>query len=195
MKMIEELIKQNRSYRRFYQDHAVELDTLKSLVNLGRLSASGANFQPLKYILSCDPQQNAKIFACLAWAAYLKDWKGPQEGERPAAYIVVLGDTEISKDAGCDHGIACQSILLGAREKGLGGCMLGSINREALREHLNISKQYAILLVLAIGKPKEEVVIDKVGADGSIRYWRDEQGVHHVPKRELGDIIIGEYSS
>ena len=133
--MIEDLIKQNRSYRRFDQDHVVDLDTLKSLVNLGRLSASGANLQPLKYILSCNPQQNAKIFSCLAWAAYLKDWKGPQEGERPAAYIVVLGDADISKDAGCDHGIACQSILLGAREKGLGGCMLGSIHREALRAH------------------------------------------------------------
>ena len=193
--MIEDLIKQNRSYRRFHQEHPVDLATLKSLVNLGRLSASGANLQPLKYILSCNPEQNAKIFACLAWAAYLKDWKGPQEGERPAAYIIVLGDTDISQDAGCDHGIACQSILLGAREKGLGGCMLGSINREALREHLNISKQYNVLLVVAIGKPKEEVVIEKLGADGSIRYWRDEQDVHHVPKRELEDIIIGEYGA
>jgi len=194
-KMIEELITQNRSYRRFYQDHPVDLDTLKSLVNLGRLSASGANFQPLKYILSCDPEHNANIFSCLAWAAFLKDWKGPEEGERPAAYIIVLGDTEISKDAGCDHGIASQSILLGAREKGLGGCMLGSINREALREHLNISEQYGILLVLAIGKPKEKVVIEKVGTDGNTRYWRDEQGVHHVPKRELDDIIVAEHKS
>ncbi len=193
--MIEDLIKQNRSYRRFHQEHAVDIATLKSLVNLGRLSASGANLQPLKYILSCDPEQNAKIFSCLAWAAYLKDWKGPQEGEQPAAYIVVLGDTDISKDAGCDHGIACQSILLGAREKGLGGCMLGSINREALREHLNIAKQYNILLVVAIGKPKEEVVIEELDTEGSIRYWRDEHGVHHVPKRELEDIIIGEYTA
>ena len=193
--MIEDLIKENRSYRRFYQAHQVDLDTLKSLVNLGRLSASGANLQPLKYILSCDPEQNAKIFSCLAWAAYLKDWKGPQEGERPAAYIIVLADTEISQNAGCDHGIACQSILLGAREKGLGGCMIASINKEALREHLNISKQYKILLVLAIGKPKEEVVLETVSADGNIRYWRDEHGVHHVPKRSLEDIVIGEYKS
>ncbi len=193
--MIEELIKQNRSYRRFYQEHVVGAATLKSLVNLGRLSASGANLQPLKYVLSCDPEQNAKIFACLTWAAYLKDWKGPEEGERPAAYIIVLCDTEISKDAGCDHGIACQSILLGAREKGLGGCMLGSINREVLREHLNLSKQYNILLVVAVGRPKEEVVIEKLSTGGSIRYWRDEHGVHHVPKRELEDIIVAEYAS
>jgi nitroreductase len=193
--MIEDLIKQNRSCRRFYQDHQVDLETLKGLVNLGRLSASGANLQPLKYIISCDPGQNANIFACLAWAAYLKDWKGPAAGEQPSAYIIVLGDTKISKDAGCDHGIASQSILLGAREMGLGGCMIASINRETLRQHLDIPEQYKILLVLAIGKPKEEIVLESIGPDGNIRYWRDEKDVHHVPKRELDEIIIHSYGS
>ena len=193
--MIEELIKQNRSCRRFHQDHRIDLETLKSLVNLGRMSASGANLQPLKYIICSDSEQNANIFSCLAWAAYLKDWKGPPEGEQPSAYIVVLNDTQISKDAGCDHGIASQSILLGAREKGLGGCMIASINREALRQYLDIPEQYKILLVLAVGKPKEEVVLEPLGADGSIRYWRDETGIHHVPKRELDDIIVNSYGS
>lgn len=192
--MIEDLIKQNRSCRRFYQDHQVDLETLKGLVNLGRMSASGANLQPLKFVISCDPGQNANIFACLAWAAYLKDWKGPEAGEQPSAYIIVLGDTKISKDPGCDHGIASQSILLGAREKGLGGCMIASINRETLRQHLDLPEQYKILLVLAIGKPKEEIVLESIGPDGSIRYWRDETGVHHVPKRELDEIIINSYS-
>jgi nitroreductase len=162
-------------------------------VNLGRISASGGNLQPLKYIISCDSDQNAKIFSCLVWAGYLKDWKGPQAGEQPSAYIIMLCDTEISKDPGCDHGIASQSILLAAREKGLGGCMIATINKEALREHLTIPEQYKIVLVLAIGKPKEEVVLETVGADGNIRYWRDEQAVHHVPKRSLEDIIIGQY--
>lgn len=193
--MIEDLIRQNRSCRRFYQDHQVDLDTLKGLVNLGRMSASGANLQPLKYIISCDPGQNSNIFSCLAWAAYLKDWKGPEAGERPSAYIVVLGDSKISKDAGCDHGIASQSILLGAREKGLGGCMIASINRETLRQHLDIPEQYKILLVLAIGKPKEEIVLEGIGPEGDIRYWRDEKGVHHVPKRELDEIIVHSYGA
>ena len=131
--MIEELIKQNRSCRRFYQDEAVSLETLKWLVNLARLSASAANLQPLKYILANEPEKNAAIFSCLAWAGYLTDWPGPAEGERPAAYLIILGDTEISKNFGCDHGIAAQSILLGARAKGLGGCMLGSIQKDRLR--------------------------------------------------------------
>ena len=193
--MLRDLVKANRSCRRFYEDYQVALNTLEELVDLARLSASAANLQPLKYIVACQPEINAEIFSCLGWAAYLKDWPGPESGERPAAYVVILGDTVISKDFGCDHGIAAQSILLGAREKGLAGCMLGSINRKALRKILNLETHLQILLVLAIGKPKEKVVIETVGSDGSIRYWRDAEAVHHVPKRALKDIIVGSHAS
>jgi nitroreductase len=189
--MLNDLIAKNRSYRRFHQAVAIPCETLRELVDLARLSASGANRQPLKYILSCEPEKNAQIFSCLAWAAYLKDWPGPAEGERPSAYIVVLLDTEISQSAGVDHGIAAQSILLGATERGLGGCIIASIRKDDLRQALLIPPRYEILLVLALGKPKEEVRIEPVGPDEDIKYWRDEQGVHHVPKRSLDQIIIG----
>jgi nitroreductase len=189
--MIEELIKGNRSFRRFFQGTPISSDTLRWLVNLARLSASAANLQPLKYLLSNDPRKNEAIFSCLAWAGYLKDWPGPEEGERPAAYIIILQDREIAKEVWCDHGIAAQSMLLGAREQGLGGCLLGSIKKNLLREHLAIPERYEILLVLALGKPKETVVLEEVAPDGSIKYWRDEDGVHHVPKRRLEDIILG----
>jgi len=190
---ISDLVQINRSCRRFHEDQKVGLETLKELVNLGRMSASGANLQPLKYILSCDSKTNADIFSCLAWAGYLKDWAGPVEGERPAAYIVVLGDTSITQDVGCDHGIAAQTIMLGAREKGLAGCMLGSINRKLLRDLLNVPEHLKILLVLAIGKPNEQIVLEALGPDGSIRYWRDSEDVHHVPKRKLEDIVVAEH--
>jgi len=189
--MLRDLIAKNRSYRRFYQDVPIDCETLRELVDLARLSASGANRQPLKYILACDPDQNARIFPCLAWAGYLKDWPGPAEGERPSAYIVVLGDTEISPSAGVDHGIAAQSTLLGATEKGFGGCIIASIRKDDLREALHIPPRYEILLVLALGKPKETVVVEPVGPDGDIKYWRDGEGVHHVPKRALAEIIVG----
>ncbi len=188
--MIDALVRKNRSCRRFYQNRPVDMETLKDIVNLGRLSASAANLQPLKYIISCKPETNAGIFPCLAWAGYLKNWPGPEEGERPAAYIIVLGDTTISKDFGCDAGIAIQSILLGAAERGLLGCIIGSIKRDRLRELLAIEPQFEILLTVALGKPKETIVIDQVGDDGSIRYWRDKDQVHHVPKRSLEDIIL-----
>jgi len=189
--MIADLIRKNRSCRRFYEDQTIDLATLEDLVNLGRLSASAANLQPLRYILSCNPKTNAHVFSCLGWAGYLKDWPGPKAGERPAAYIVILGDGEITKDFSCDHGIAAQSILLGAREMGLAGCMIGSVRRKQLTNLLNIPDRFTILLVIALGKPKERAVIDAVGDDGSIRYWRDDKGIHHVPKRSLNDIIIG----
>lgn len=188
--MIEELITQNRSVRRFYESEAVPRETLKWLVNLGRLSASAANLQPLKYLLVDDPVRRGAVFPCLAWAGYLKDWPGPPEGERPTAYILILGDREIAANFGCDHGIAAQSILLGARQKGLGGCMIGSVNREQLREVLNLPTRFDILLVIALGKPKEEVILEEVGPDGNVKYWRDESGVHYVPKRRLEDIIL-----
>lgn len=188
--MIEEIVKASRSYRRFHQDREVDIDLLKGLVDLGRLSPSGSNLQPLKYIISNESVLNERIFPTLAWAGYLKDWPGPADGERPSAYIIILGDTEISKDFGCDHGIAAQSIMLGAAEKGLGGCMIGSIDRRALRDALSLPERYEILLVLALGYPKEKVVLEDAGPDGDIRYYRDAQDVHHVPKRPLEEVIL-----
>jgi nitroreductase len=189
--MIEQLVLRNRSYRRFDEEARVERGTLRELVDLARHSGSAMNLQPFKYMLSCDPERNAAIFPHLAWAGYLKDWDGPAQGERPSAYIVILGDTQIARSFGCDHGIAAQSILLGAVERGLGGCMISAIDHKGLRKALAIADRYKVLLVIALGKPKETVVVEPVGASGDIRYWRDADGTHHVPKRSLDEIIIG----
>jgi len=191
--MIAKLIRQNRSCRRFDQNHIIDITLLKELVDLARLSASAANRQPLKFVLASRPRINDQIFSCLTWAAYLKDWPGPRDGEKPTAYILILGDSAISKEINCDHGIAAQSILLGAREKGLAGCIFGTVNRKKLMDLLDLPPQHKILLVLAIGKPREKAVVEAVGSDGNIRYWRDAAEVHHVPKRKLADIIIAEY--
>lgn len=191
-KMIKDLIIRNRSYRRFYEDETVGMTLLEEFVDLARSSASAGNKQSLKYILSTSGEKNALIFPTLAWAGYLKDWDGPIVGERPSAYIIILGDSEISKNFYCDHGIAAQSMLLGATEKGLGGCIIGSIKREELRSILAIEKQYEILLVLALGTPKEKVVLEET-IGGDIKYWRDDDEIHHVPKRPLSDIIINKY--
>jgi len=189
--VIKDLVLKNRSYRRFYQEVAIELETLRELVDLARLSASAHNMQPLRYILSCEPQKNALIFSHLAWAAYLKDWPGPCEGERPSAYIVILEDTQLVHPMRCDHGIAAPSMLLGATEKSLGGCIIGAVEKQGLRKALEIPDRYEILLVLALGKPRETVVIETVNPAGDVGYWRDSEGIHHVPKRPLDDIIVG----
>ena len=132
--MIRELVLKNRSYRRFDPMVAVSEELLRELVDLARLSPSGANRQPLKYFLSTKAEINEQIFPHLNWAAYLKDWPGPVEGARPMAYIVILGDTRVADKFWCDHGIAAQTILLGARSMGLGGCMFASINHLVLKE-------------------------------------------------------------
>lgn len=189
--MLRELITGTRSCRRFQGDHPIERGTLKELIDLARLGASAGNKQSLRYILSCDGEKNALIYPHLGWAAYLKDWRGPAVNERPSAYIIILDHRETTLSFGCDYGIAAQNIMLGATERGLGGCMIASVNRKGLSEALSIPDIYDICLVLALGKPGEEVVLEKVGASGDIKYWRDEKDVHHVPKRSLGDIIIG----
>lgn len=188
--MLKELILKNRSYRRFYQEQQLEFDTLRELVDLARLSSSGANLQSLKYVLSVDSERNAHIFATLGWAGYLTEWPGPPEGERPSGYIVMLLDRSIAKNCFWDHGIAAQSILLGATELGLGGCMLNNVKRDELSKLLALDENYEIMMVLALGKPKEVVQLVSLGPDGNIKYYRDNAGVHYVPKRSLDDLIL-----
>jgi nitroreductase len=186
---IKDLLLRSRSFRRFHEDQPMEENLLRDLVDLTRLCPSAANRQPLKYLLSCDPARNALIFAHLRWAAALKDWPGPAEGERPTGYIIILGDTRISHNFHCDHGIVAQSILLGAVERGWGGCMLASIDREGLTRKLNLPTYLEILLVLALGRPNEIVVLEEGKSPDPLPYWRDREGVHHVPKRPLEELL------
>ena len=187
---LRDLVLKARSYRRFHEDVSMKKETIKQMIDYGRLAASGGNMQPLKYMIINDAKTNAVIFPLLSWAGYLKDWPGPEEGERPPAYIIVLNDTKIAKSAGCDHGFAVQNIVLAAAEMDLGCCILGAVDRDAIRKKLKIKKSYEILLVLAVGKPKEKVTIDKVDSSGKIKYWRDINNIHHVPKRSLKEVIL-----
>jgi nitroreductase len=188
--MLKELVVKNRTYRRFYENEIIEKSILEELIDLARLSSSGGNIQSLKYVLSCDKSKNELIFPHLKWAGYLTEWDGPEVGERPSAYIIVLGDKEINSNHFWDHGLSSQSILLGAVEKELGGCMFASIDKESIVKSLEIPARYEILLVIALGKPKEIVVLEDVPNLKNVKYWRDENQIHHVPKRTLKDIIL-----
>ena len=187
--MIYDLVLKNRSYRRFYEDVPIDRNTLLELVDLARLSPSGSNRQCLKFYLSTG-EKNDDIFECLSWAGHITDWDGPIKGERPSAYIVVMDDLNIARSINADAGIACQSMLLGAVEKGLGGCMFGAVDRKKLTKNLELPENLEINLVVALGKPKEIIVLDDMGEDGDFKYWRDDKQVHHVPKRSLEEIVI-----
>lgn len=186
---IKELITRTRSYRRFDENHEISDEQLREMVDAARLSASARNSQPLKYFLSADKSLNDKIFPNLAWAGYLKDWSGPAKGERPAAYIIQLHDTTLTTNYFCDDGIAAQSILLTATDMGIGGCIIASVKKEALAKILKLPEHLKIIQVLALGKPAEKVVLEEM-QDEDIKYWRDTQGIHHVPKRKLDELIV-----
>ncbi len=190
--MLIDLLYKNRSYRRFDESCKISMDDLNDLVALARLTPSSVNWQPLRFVLVNDEEHNAKIFENLSWAGLLKDWKGPSEGERPTAYIVIVNDDKIAKNMKTDVGIVAQTMMLGAAEKGFGGCMIGSVNRENVARILGIdTDRYSIDLVLALGKPAETVKIVDIPENGSTNYYRDENGVHYVPKRSVEDLIIG----
>ncbi len=184
-----ELLIKNRSYRRFYEGEAIEMQVMRDMVENIRYTPSPANLQPLKFILVNNPVMRSKVFECLKWAAYLKEWDGPPEGERPSAYIVVLGNRGLSGYVAWDFGIALQSLQLSAVDKGYGACAIVSCDKDKLRELFQIPQELEIGVVLALGKPKESVVIDEV-KNGDIKYWRDSTEVHHVPKRSLEELIF-----
>jgi nitroreductase len=182
-----------RTRRVFDQSRPLDVATLAELVDLARMTPSGRNLQPLKYALVAEPNLCRDIFPLLGWAGYFKDWPGPGEGERPTGYIVILLDTAIADSPGCDHGIVSQTIMLGAEEKGLGGCIIGTVNRRKLASLLGLEPHFEILLVLALGVPAEDVVMEPLPSDGKIEYWRGTDGMHHVPKRSLDELIVGRH--
>ncbi len=195
--MLHDLIKQNRTYRRFYEDVKISSEDLLSFIELARLSSSPRNQQALKFYFSNTEDVNKDIFTTLAWAAALPNWHAPKKGERPSAYIIILGDNSLIKEGAKAYhevasGIVAQSITLGASEKGFGTCMIAAIKRKPLRELINLPEHLEILLVIAIGKAKEEVILKKMPKNGDYNYWRDEKQNHYVPKRSLEKIVINK---
>ncbi len=188
--LFRELVTKCRSYRRFDGNVPVPEDVVRELVELACYVPSARNLQSLRYIAVCEPSLLAALYPLLSWAGYLADWSGPAEGERPQACIVMLADSSRGSDVACDSGIAAQTILLGATASGFGGCILGSLDREKTRELLNIPESFSILMAIALGKPAETVVIDQMGDSDSVRYFRDSNGIHHVPKRVVGDVLL-----
>lgn len=188
--MLKELVYQCRTFRRFYEDVKLSKEELLELVDMARMTASTANSQALKFAVYHEEEDNEKIFETLNWAGALPEWDGPEKGERPSAYIIVLEDLALGKNKLVDVGITSQTMALGAVEMGYGCCMLMSLQRRKLAENLEIdTEKYAIQLVLALGKPKEEVKVVPAGADGNMKYYRDENQVHYVPKRSLDQVL------
>ena len=184
--MIYEKITSRRTIRKYVQKE-VPREVLLKCVDAARLSPSGANRQPLKYIAVNDHELTREVFSTLKWARYLPGYQ-PTENEMPQAYIVIVLDKSISENVSHDAGIASMSISMVAYEAGLGSCILGAVDREKLKEILKVPDGFDIILVIALGYPAENPVADKVKG-GDIKYWLDENRVLHVPKRSLEEVL------
>lgn len=190
--MLKDLLQKNRSVRRFHQDQAIAKEVLVGLVELVRYLPSRANAQPLKYVLSNDPASNAAIFGTLGWFSS-GGISGAPEGERPSAYIVIVLDRQVWRDALGDSAIAAHALLLGATELGFGGSIVATVERSRLAEILKLSPQFEIQVVVALGKPKETVRIAPVDSSGSTVRFQDAAGQSVVPKRSVEDFILKSF--
>jgi len=188
-----EIIAKTRTFRRFFEKEKISMDILNDLVDLARLGGSARNGQPWQYMIINNPELCDKVFPFLGWAGYLGDWKGPVAGERPSAYIICLLNSNWLKgpesEAQFDLGVATQNLLLGAMEHRIGGCRIASI-KPKLSSLFNLPEQLKISLVVALGRPRETVLLEECQSDSDIKYWRDDAGVHHVPKRSLTSCLI-----
>jgi len=184
--MIYEKITSRRTIRKYAQK-PVSKEILVKCVDAARLSPSGANRQPLKYIIINDHKLTKEVFTKLKWAGYLPNYQ-PSENETPQAYIIITLDKNISENVGHDAGIAAMSISMVAHDHDLGSCIFGIADKEKLKETIKLPDNSDIILVIALGYPSENPIVDKI-KDGNIKYWLDENKVLHVPKRSLEEVL------
>ncbi|MCD7868760.1 MAG: nitroreductase family protein [Clostridiales bacterium] len=191
--MIKELVIQNRSYRGYDRTRPVTREELTEFVDLTRFTASSVNRQPLKYHIVSELGEVEALQACTRWARALPQLNLPFPGTEPTGFVVICQDLQIVSNETAylrDIGIVAQTMLLAAVEKGLGGCMIGNFNKNDVQKLLELPEYIQPNLIVAFGKPAEDIRLVEAGEDGSTKYYRDENGVHYVPKRKLEDILI-----
>ncbi|MDR1777453.1 MAG: nitroreductase family protein [Desulfovibrio sp.] len=182
-----------RTCRRFEEDKPLSMADLEWLVECARLAPSARNAQTLRFTLVGPGQTCNELFSLTRWAGALKDWGGPHPGERPTAFVVILMPEDAGELVRFDVGIAAQTIHLAANSKGWGCCMIQSFDHVAVPKLLQIPSGMKPALVLGLGVAKEIRKVAPMPADGSFAYWRDEQGVHYVPKRGIAELIAARF--
>ena len=192
---VRQLNQANRSYRRFDESVALPKELLIDWVDTARICMSGVNLQPLKYRIVTAADEREKVFSQIHWAGLIPDFPHPAQGEKPAAYVVICHDTTVVQNpdsSRTDLGICAQTIMLSATENGYGGCMIGAFNRSKTAEILTLPEHLSPVLILALGWPAERVILEPMQPGDSTAYFRDEEDIHHVPKRSLDEILLPE---
>lgn len=182
-----ELAEKTRSYRRFKEKSPVSMENLRAMIKAAGLAPCASNLQRLRYSIVTEERERSILFSSIGWAGYLKDWNGPDPGERPSAYIVIHAPEEEKFFTGIDVGIAASYIVLEASEMGIGSCMILNFTSDSV-DAVAPAPGYSSRLVVALGYPGEKVVIERNSEH--IQYWRDSEGIHHVPKHPVDKLIL-----
>ena len=185
---IYEAIISRRTIRKFDQKK-IDPEILKKIVNAGRLAPSAANLQPLEYLIIDDEDLKKKVFPNIAWAGYIKPEGDPGEDERPAVYIIILADKKINPAPERDIGASVENMNLVAEEEGMGCCWIAAFKKKEINSIISVPSNLSAELILAVGYPLEKPVTEDIEKDYSIKYYKDEFGILHVPKRRLEDIL------
>ena len=185
---IYEAIISRRTIRKFDQKK-IDPEILKKIVNAGRLAPSAANLQPLEYLIIDDEDLKKKVFPNIAWAGYIKPEGDPGEDERPAVYIIILADKKINPAPEIDIGASVENMNLVAGEEGIGCCWIGAFKKKKINEIISVPANLSVELVLAMGYPLEKPVPEDIEKGASIKYYKDDSGILHVPKRSLEDVL------
>ncbi len=189
--MLKELVRNNRSHREFAADAEISRETLTEWISLANLCPAAMNLQTLKYKIVCDREGVSALMPLTRWASNL-DVKLPPDGHEPSAFIVICHDGDIAPQKPIfmiDAGICAQTIMLAATEAGYGGCIIGSADPAEVKKLLSLPENLAPVILLGLGKTEDKVVLTEA-QDGSVKYYRDGDNVHYVPKRPLEEIII-----
>ena len=191
--MFIDLVKKSRSYRGYDETRRITREELTDFVDCARFAPSSVNRQPFRYYLAYEQEQLDKIQPLTGWARALPEKKLPYPGKRPTAFVVICQDTALDADLNRyqrDVGIVAQTMLLAAAERELGGVMIGNFSPEKLSEALELPDNIVPMLIVAFGRPDEEIVLTEIAEGESVKYYRDENDVHYVPKRRLEDVIF-----
>lgn len=187
---LRDLLRFDRSVRRFDAARVISHDVLEKLVELTRYCASSQNMQPLRYVIVDSQEEKDRLFPLLRWARHLKDWPGPAENERPSAYLVQLTDTRIAPSLLCDCGLQLQAITLGAATLGINGCIIRNFTPAEVHAALRLPDHYKVEYVLALGYAAETVRLTDLAPGADYGYYRLPDGTHVVPKRPLADLLV-----
>lgn len=148
---------------RIYSEEPVSREMLIRLVDVARLSPSGCNAQPWRFIIVDETEARRKVTEAL----YDGELTGCPWGDKVPAFILICEDEAhlmpgVGEHYGSQHfaqmdiGMAAMALCCEAASIGLGTCMIGTMSQEKLRKAFDIPAERIVRLIITVGHPARE---------------------------------------